>query len=191
MSSPSAAEVVVIGAGMGGLATAARLSARGHRVTVLEQASQFGGKVAAFRREGFVFDTGPSLLTLPAVYRDLFLKTGGALEDAVDLQELDPAFGYHFADGTSVVLPGVGTTRCAQALGDGLGGKAAEEWLALMKRGGAMWQITREPFLQSPLDGWRSIMALARNPGDVRTIAPLTTLRSLGKGAFSDPRLIT
>ena len=46
--------------------------------------------------------TGPSLLTLPAVYRDLFLKTGGALEDAIDLQDLEPAFGYRFSDGTAL-----------------------------------------------------------------------------------------
>ena len=67
--------VLVIGAGMGGLAVSARLAAQGHQVTVLEQAQTYGGKLAAYERDGFVFDTGPSLLTLPAVYRDLFLKT--------------------------------------------------------------------------------------------------------------------
>ena len=49
---------------------------------------------------------GPSTLTLPAVYRDLFLKTGRSLEESVDLQEVDPAFDYHFPDGTSLTLPG-------------------------------------------------------------------------------------
>ncbi len=184
-------KVIVIGAGVGGLATAARLAAKGKSVTVLEQANYFGGKLAAYRRDGFVFDTGPSLFTLPAVYRDLFLKTGGPLEEAVDLKPLDPAFRYQFSDGATVVMPGVGAGQCADALADGLGGKAASEWRSLIKRGGAMWQITREPFLQSPLKGWRGVMSLAKNPRDVQTIALFTTLRSLGENTFSDKRLVT
>ncbi|MSO26886.1 MAG: phytoene desaturase [Candidatus Nanopelagicales bacterium] len=184
-------KVIVIGAGVGGLATAARLAAKGNSVTVLEQADHFGGKLAAYRRDGFVFDTGPSLFTLPAVYRDLFLKTGGPLEEAIDLQPLDPAFRYQFSDGATVIMPGVGTGQCADALASGLGGRAADEWRTLIKRGGAMWQITREPFLQSPLTGWRNVLSLARNPSDVHTVAPFTTLRSLGEKTFSDKRLVT
>lgn len=90
------ARVVVIGAGMGGLAVAARLATLGHQVVVCEQGRQVGGKLASFSRDGFTFDTGPSLLTLPAVYRDLFLKTGQPLEESVDLVEVDPAFRYRF-----------------------------------------------------------------------------------------------
>lgn len=183
--------VLVIGGGVGGLATAARLAARGHHVTVLEQGPHFGGKLAAYRRDGFVFDTGPSLFTLPAVYRDLFLKTGGALEDAVDLQELEPAYAYRFADGTRAVLPGSGIGACASALGDALGGTAADDWKRLMARASDMWRITRKPFLQSPLDGMGTLLPLAKNLADVRTIAPFTSLRSLGRKTFDDPRLVT
>lgn len=183
--------VVVIGAGAGGLAAAARLAVKGHSVTVVEQADQVGGKLRTYRRDGFAFDTGPSLFTLPAVYRDLFLKTGGTFEDAVDLQPLDPAFHYRFADGSTVVMPGVDPARCAAALGASLAGTAEADWRALMQRGGAMWQITREPFLQSPLDGLKSVLSLARNPQDIRTVAPFTSLRALGKEYLKDPRLIT
>ncbi len=183
--------IVVIGAGAGGLAAAARLAVKGHRVTVLEQAAQVGGKLRTRHRDGFAFDTGPSLFTLPAVYRDLFLKTGGALEDAVDLQELDPAFRLHFADGAEVLMPGVDPARCARALGEGLGGNAEREWRTLMDRASEMWRITREPFLQSPLTGWRNLLSLARSPRDVQTIAPFTTLRDLGRATFTDPRLVT
>ena len=183
--------VIVIGAGAGGLATAARLAARGHSVTVLEQGEQCGGKLATYRRDGFAFDTGPSLFTLPAVYRDLFLKTGGPLEEAVDLQELEPAFSYRFADGTRALMPGSGVGACATALGDALGGTAAADWKALMSRAGEMWRITRQPFLQSPLDGMRTLLPLARSAADVRTIAPFTTLRSLGERTLRDPRLVT
>ena len=181
--------VVVIGAGLGGLAVAARLAVRRHDVTILEQAPTTGGKLALYERDGFVFDTGPSLFTLPAVYRDLFLKTGASLEDSVDLQPIDPAFGYHFADGSSVVVPGVDPTRSATAFGDAFGGTARADWLALIERAGAMWRITREPFLQSPLAGWRTLLGLARDPGDVRTVAPRTSLRDLGREYLHDPRL--
>ena len=186
-----ASRVVVIGAGVGGLAVAARLQARGHAVTLVEQSDRVGGKLASWDRDGFVFDTGPSLLTLPAVYRDLFRRTGRPLEEVLDLQALDPAFGYHFADGTSAVLPGVDPARCATALGDQLGGSAAADWRRLMERAAAMWQITREPFLESPIDGWQTLARLARRPADIRTIAPGTTLRSLGRRTLKDPRLVT
>lgn len=181
----------MVGGGVGGLATAARLRVRGHDVTVLEQADVLGGKLATHRRDGFVFDTGPSLLTLPAVYRDLFLKTGGPLEDAVDLQPLEPAFAYRFADGAQVQMPGVDPGRCARALADGLGGSAFDEWRAFMARAGDIWRITRRPFLESPLTGVRDIVSLARDPREVRSVAPFTSLRRLGRSYFSDPRLVT
>jgi phytoene dehydrogenase-like protein len=142
-----------------------------------------------YERDGFAFDTGPSLFTLPAVYRDLFLKTGGPLEESVDLQPVEPGFGYHFADGTFVVVPGVDPARCASAFGDAFGGTAREDWLALLERAGRMWRITREPFLQSPLAGWRTLLGLAKDPTDVRTVAPRTTLRALGNEYLADWRL--
>lgn len=181
--------IVVVGAGVGGLAAAARLAVKGHSVTVLERADRVGGKLATYRRDGFAFDTGPSLLTLPAVYRDLFLKTGGPLEEAVHLEEVEPGFGYHFSDGSSVTVPGVGPAAAAMAFGDAFGGTAERDWRALIDRGGAMWRITREPFLQSPLRGWRSLLSLARDPSDVATVAPTRSLRDLGRQYLADPRL--
>jgi phytoene desaturase len=182
--------VIVIGAGAAGLAAAARLAVKGHSVTVLEQSDRVGGKLATYRRDGFAFDTGPSLFTLPAVYRDLFLKTGKPLEEEVDLQPVEPAFGYHFADGAMVTMPGVDPARCALALGDGLGGQSADDWRALMERAGRMWKLTRGPFLQAPLQGWKSLMPLAK-PADVRTIAPWSSLRALGESTLSDLRAVT
>lgn len=180
--------IVVIGAGVGGLAAAARLAVRGHEVTILEQGDRVGGKLFTYRRDGFAFDTGPSLFTLPAVYRDLFLKTGGPLEEAVDLQPVEPGFGYHFADGSSVTVPGVDPGKAARAFGDAFGGSAREDWRQLIARGGEMWRLTREPFLQSPLDGWRTLLKVA-TPSAVRAIAPRTTLRDLGQQYLSDWRL--
>src|SRR5690349_2650070 len=94
------AEVVVIGAGVGGLACAARLAAGGHRVTVYERSTVVGGKLGRLvvdRPEGtYRFDTGPSLLTLPQVFDELFADLGGG---APPLVPLDPVVRHVFPDG--------------------------------------------------------------------------------------------
>ncbi len=186
------ATVVVVGAGMGGMAAAARLSVKGHQVTVVERSATPGGKLASYSRDGFVFDTGPSLLTLPAVYRDLFIKTGRAeLEQCVDLQPVEPAFSYTWADGARATLPGSGTGAVATALGDALGGTAAEDWKGLMRHGGEVWRLTRRPVLEAPLAGPRDLLPLLRRPSDLGKVAPWKSLRGLGRSRLRDPRMVT
>jgi len=183
------ARVVVIGAGVAGLSVTARLAKLGHQVTVLEQAATVGGKLGTYARDGFVFDTGPSLLTLPAVYRDTFRKSGRPLEQELELVPVDPAFGYRFADGTRVRLPNSSRLGTHRALDEALGDGAGAQWQALVDRAGQMWEVTRQPFLESPLQGPRTLARLARNLDHVRTVAPWTTLRSLGGAYLRDPRL--
>jgi len=181
------ARAVVVGAGMGGLAVAARLAAARHNVTVCEQAPVPGGKVGVLARDGFVFDTGPSLLTLPAVYRDLFLKTGRPLERELELVPVDPVCHYRFADGTELDMPNTSRARIAAAWDDALGAGAGDDWAAFMHRASAIWDLTREPFLESPLDGARTLARLARRAGDVRTVAPWRSLRGLGRHYLRHP----
>ncbi len=87
---------VVIGAGLGGLATAIRLANSGWKVTVLEQGSRPGGKLNRFERGGHVFDTGPSLITLPHVFARLFELAGADFYSELEPQRLDPLFEYRF-----------------------------------------------------------------------------------------------
>ncbi|RJK96840.1 phytoene desaturase family protein [Vallicoccus soli] len=183
------ARVVVVGAGMGGLSAAARLAALGHAVTVLEQAPEVGGKLGRYARDGFVFDTGPSLLTLPAVYRDLFLTTGDALETVLDLVPVDPTAHYRFPDGTEVDVPNASRSGVARAFDEALGAGAGAQWTSFLQRAGRIWDLTREPFLESPLDGWRTLAGLARSWDAVRTVAPWRSLRGLGEQHLRDPRL--
>ena len=188
--------VVVVGAGMGGLAVAARLSALGHDVTVLEQAATHGGKVARVAHDGFVVDTGPSLLTLPAVYRDLFLTTAvsrrdAALEDNVGLVAVEPAFAYVFADGTRVELPNASRAGTREVLDDVLGDGAGAQWTALVDHAAHVWEVAREPFLASPAPTPTSLLRRSVRLRDLRTVAPFTSLRSLGRRFLRDPRLQT
>src|SRR5215218_739846 len=184
------ARVVVIGAGLGGLAAAARLAALGHRVTVLEQGPRVGGKLGWLERDGHAFDTGPSLVTLPQVYRELFDATGGPLEAAVDLVRLDPAVRYRFADGASLAMPGE-PDAVPRTLDEALGPGAGAQWSALLQRAAAMWRISERPFLRTPLHGAATLGRLARKPADVATVAPWQTLRGLGAGYLRHPHLRT
>src|SRR5688572_14012001 len=87
-------QVVVIGGGLGGLAAALRLAAKGHPVTVCEQGERCGGKMNLLLKDGFRFDTGPSLITMPWVFADLFAAAGSTLEDHLDLIPVSPLSDY-------------------------------------------------------------------------------------------------
>ena len=94
----------MIGAGIGGLATAVRLAHAGYRVTVLEQHSIPGGRAGLWQSEGFTFDTGPSMVMMTEYWRKLFRDVGRRLEDYVTLVQCDPSYRLHFADGTRLEM---------------------------------------------------------------------------------------
>ncbi|MBV2153591.1 NAD(P)/FAD-dependent oxidoreductase [Kitasatospora sp. SUK 42] len=146
------AKIVIIGAGMSGLAAASRLATLGHRVTVCEAGGTYGGMVGRYERDGFAFDTGPGLLTLPAVYRDLALKTGKEpLEQLVELAPVDPESRHLFPDGTAVSLPNASRGGVSQALDAAFGAGSGALWSEVMNRGRAVWEATRRPLLEEPL----------------------------------------
>lgn len=90
---------IVIGAGFGGLAAAIRLGARGYRVTVLDKLDAPGGRGTAFRKDGFVFDAGPTIITVPWLFEELWALCGRRMADDVDLVPLDPFYTIRFDDG--------------------------------------------------------------------------------------------
>ncbi|MGW7101524.1 phytoene desaturase family protein [Streptomyces sp. NPDC054838] len=146
------ARIAVIGAGMGAMATAARLAVAGHRVTVYERGSTYGGAVGRYGRDGFSFDTGPGLLHLPAVYRDLFVKTGKRpLEECVDLVQVDPAVRHVLPGGAEVTLPNASRGGAAAVLDQAFGPGAGERWSDVLGRARDAWNATRRPLLEEPL----------------------------------------
>lgn len=157
------ARIAVIGAGMGAMATAARLAVAGHQVTVYERGATYGGAVGRYARDGFVFDTGPGLVHLPAVYRDLFVKTGKRpLEECAELIQIDPAVRYVLPDGRTVTLPGGSHGGAAAAVGAAFGPGSGERWSAVLGRARDAWDATRRPLLEEPLHPGRE--ALGRDP---------------------------
>jgi phytoene desaturase len=97
---------VVIGAGFGGLAAAARLGARGYRVTVLERLDAPGGRACVFRQDGFTFDAGPTIITAPFVFEDLWRICGRELAQDVTLRPLNPFYVIRFDDGEQMACSG-------------------------------------------------------------------------------------
>lgn len=161
---PGMARIAVIGAGMGAMAAAARLAVAGHRVVVYERTGTYGGALGRFERDGFSFDTGPGLLPLPAVWRDLFVKTGREpLESCVELVQVDPSARHVFADGTEVALPNASRAGVVEALDAALGQPAGRRWSDFLVRAREAWDRTRRPLLEEPL--WPNWEVLAeRDP---------------------------
>ncbi len=157
------ARIAVIGAGTGAMAAAARLAVAGDKVTVYERSASYGGSLGRHEHAGFVFDTGPGLLHLPAVQRDLFVKTGReSLEQCVTLTQVDPASRHLFADGTAVSLPNASRAGVASALDAALGGGAGERWTGFLERARDAWDRSRRPLLEEPLRADHQV--LARDP---------------------------
>ena len=172
-------EIAVIGAGIGGLCTAARLAKAGHRVTIFEASDRTGGKCRTEWIGRYAFDTGPSLLTLPAVYRDFFQRTGEVMGRVVELEEVNPSFDYRFHDGKSVKFANLSRKKTLEAISQSLGEVSAAEWERVMLRAEAMWDVSREPFVESELKSPISLLKRPRVLRDLATIAPWKSLRGL------------
>jgi phytoene desaturase len=182
-------EVIVIGAGMGGMCTAARLARQGHKVRVLESSDKPGGKCRTEWIGKYAFDTGPSLLTLPAVYRDFFARTGKHLGQVLEVNPVDPAFDYRFHDGIDLKFANLSRHKTQEEISKVLGPEAASQWNELMERAERMWDVSREPFVESELT---SILSLIKRPTllrDLRVIAPWKSLRELADDLLPDKHL--
>lgn len=98
-------DVVVVGAGLGGLASAAVLAKNGFRVLVLEQSDRLGGCCTSMAHEGYSFDIGPSVVEFRWVWDTLFKKLGRKTSDYIDFIEVDPSYGFVAADGHRFSYP--------------------------------------------------------------------------------------
>ncbi|MFC1997917.1 phytoene desaturase family protein [Chloroflexota bacterium] len=95
---------LVIGAGIGGISTAAKLAREGYQVSVLEKNEIPGGRCGKMEIQGHHFDTGPTLFLMPDLYREAFLNLGERLEDHLELRRVDPTYQIHYADGLDLTL---------------------------------------------------------------------------------------
>ena len=101
---PSRQTALIIGAGLGGIATAARLARQGFEVTVIEKNAQAGGRCDQFVQDGHRFDIGPTLFLMPEVFAETYAALGERMHDHLDLKRIDPTYGIRFDDGTRLAL---------------------------------------------------------------------------------------
>jgi phytoene desaturase len=97
-------KIVVVGGGLGGLASACTLAARGHSVRLLEANAFVGGKAAVLKQDGFRFDMGPTIVTVPAVLERIFAECGRRLPELLEMRRLDPQWRCFFEDGSVLDL---------------------------------------------------------------------------------------
>ena len=149
------ARVVVVGGGYGGLASAARLAKIGHDVTLLEAGPRLGGALGYVEQDGFRWDSGPTSTLLPAVLRDLFRKSGRALEKEVELVPVEPVRQHRFPDDDAdetVVLDFPGGSRGAQiaAVDQAFGAGQGARWAAYVETFADDWEALRRDWLERP-----------------------------------------
>jgi 1-hydroxycarotenoid 3,4-desaturase len=159
-SPPSGARhIIIVGAGVGGLAAAVRLLAAGYRVTILERLARPGGKMRQIAIGDKLFDGGPSVLTLPWVLDDLCAAAGVKTADLITLSPLEPLCRHFFADGTKLDLfadqPGLADDRAwARSAGEisrVIGTRAAEQYGRFRRHAAVIYRAVERPFMRSPL----------------------------------------
>lgn len=147
--------VVVVGAGLGGLACAIRLAATGRAVTVLEREDHPGGRAGVLHDSGFTFDTGPTVLTMPELIDATMRTVGEQLTDWLELTRLDPAYRAHFPDGSTLDVR-ADTVDTAAEISRVCGPREADGYLRFVDHVTALYRTEWGSFidrnLDSPLD---------------------------------------
>jgi phytoene desaturase len=139
-------KAVVIGGGLGGLATALRLRTQGWEVTVCEAGASLGGKMNRLRTCGYCFDTGPSLITMPDVFADVYRAAGEDMAEHLSLIRLDPHAEYRFADGASLICP-AGTDEWRDVI-RGIEPRDVAGFDKLHVLGRKLYELSRRSFFQ-------------------------------------------
>lgn len=186
----TAGQIIVIGAGMGGLAAAIRLAASGHGVTVLEAADQPGGKARAVPSAVGPVDCGPTVLTLRPVFDELFALAGSRLEDHATLLAQPLLARHWWPDGTRLDLT---TDRAANAaaIRDAFGATEAEGFLRFDTRAEALFTAFDAPVMRAARPDLPAILrATLARPALWPALAPGMTLTRWLGGFFRDPRLV-
>ena len=179
-------DVLVVGAGIGGIAAAGRLARAGHHVTVLEKASQPGGRAAFISRDGFRFDKGPTLFLMPEVFAETYAALGERMEDHLDLVRIDPTYRAHFSDDTTLDLTSILPEMRKQL--DAIEPGSFDAFLRFLAEGYRHYSISLEKFVGRNFTSYLQYF-------DLKNLPLLFQMKALVKHAantatyFKDPRL--
>ncbi len=174
MGRPAEERIGVIGGGLGGLAAACTLAARGYPVVLFEASDWLGGKAAVLRQAGYRFDMGPTILTVPAVLERVFAEAGRRVHDYLDLIRLDPQWRCFYGDGSVLDLH-ADTERMAAELDRSAPGCADgyRRFLALSEQ---LHDISDRFFFWRSVGGLGDVFDL-KNSFSAKTLADVLAMR--------------
>jgi len=182
--------VHIIGAGMAGLATSVRLALRGHQVTVFERNSTPGGKMNSLEWEGFRWDTGPSLFTLPGLLEELFVMAGEEMDQTLRIRRLEVVTRYFFEDGK--VLDAKGDPRLFAEEVERVLGEPAPSVLRYLERSRMVFELTGDLFIFNPF--WRmetfTSRKFIRALLQFRKLDPMRTMHEVNAGSFRSGQVV-
>jgi 1-hydroxycarotenoid 3,4-desaturase len=186
----AAPRITIIGAGMGGLAAAISLAARDLAVTVIDAAAAPGGKLREVSVGGRRMDAGPSVLTLRAVFDELFAAAGTTLDGQLRLTA-EPLLARHYWDPGQRLDLHADTRRTTAAIGDFAGLAAAREFQQFSSEARRVFNALERSYMraQRPSVLGLAIAILRADPRALLALRPFTSLWSALSRRFSDPRL--
>jgi len=183
-------KAAVIGSGIGGLAMAIRLAIKGYEVSVYEKNQHSGGKISEIKSNGYRFDTGPSLLTLPELVEELFHLAGEPLEDHIQISKLDVICSYFYEDGTRIKAfsdPNQFAREIERTTGE-----PSSRVLQHLSKCRQQYDLTADIFLFNSLHKlqnyfhWRVLKGLLR----FNRVDAFTSMHKRNASRFKDPRVI-
>ncbi|WP_322495301.1 phytoene desaturase family protein [Chloroflexus sp.] len=156
MAHPTQLPIIIVGGGLGGLAAAIRLAAQGRRVILCEKNERVGGKLNLHQAEGYTFDTGPSLLTMPWVIRELFAAANRRMDDYLCLEQVEPTCRYFWLDGARFDA----WQRLPQLIQEieRISPADVPNFFRFMAHTARIYDAVAGPFLLRPFDGLRELI---------------------------------
>jgi phytoene desaturase len=188
-STSSSERIGIIGGGLGGLAAACTLAARGHAVTLFERNEWLGGKAAQLEGAGFRFDMGPTILTVPSVLRRIFAEAGRCMEDYLDLVRLDPQWRCFFEDGSVLNLRQNPEQMSAELERFAPGTNSGPRYLDFIKLSERLNDISQRHFFYKPIGGLRDMFNF-KSSFDPKVLGDVLSMR-MGRSVAGTVRSFT
>lgn len=182
-------EILIVGAGIGGLTAAVVLVAQGLPVRVLESADRPGGKAGTVDLDGVRVETGPSVLTLPEVFAEVVARAGLRLDEVVELRRLDPGFRYRYTDGC-VIDVAHDAERTLEQVRSSLGPAAEAELASFLAYSRRIWEAAAPNFVLGAAPTWAAMAGLAlRRPRALLSVDPMRSMAGGIDHHVSEPHL--
>lgn len=183
-------KVAIIGSGIAGLATAARLSSQGYQVNVFEANEYPGGKLTDFQLGAYRFDAGPSLFTLPHLVEDIFKETDSNIQEYFGYKQKTITCNYFYEDGTCLSA-WADNAKFAQEVESKLG-VPAKSILAYLGKSRRKYDLTKSLFLENSLHKLKTFLSIDTFKGilNMGSLGLFESLNRTNEKAFKDPRLV-